>query len=141
MEQVRKRIIVELVSSANRLQKLINMPTFKHATPYNDNLSAISLANKVIKFDKPIYIGMLYIYEYKYYRCCLIIIFTGFAVLDISKTLMYDYHYNVMKKHYGDKIELMYTDTGKFYICIYITYNNSYYSRFTGILYTYGQLL
>jgi len=25
---------------------------------------------------------------------------------------MYDYHYNVMQKHYGDKIELMYTDTG-----------------------------
>jgi len=35
-------------------------------------------------------------------------------VLDISKTLMYDYHYNVMKRHYGDKIELMYTDTGKY---------------------------
>jgi len=34
-------------------------------------------------------------------------------VLDISKTLMYDYHYNVMQKHYGDRIELMYTDTGK----------------------------
>ncbi|XP_050065288.1 uncharacterized protein LOC126554240 [Aphis gossypii] len=24
---------------------------------------------------------------------------------------MYDYHYNVMQKHYDDKIELMYTDT------------------------------
>eukprot|EP00102_Acyrthosiphon_pisum_P011137 XP_008179749.2 PREDICTED: uncharacterized protein LOC100570950 [Acyrthosiphon pisum] len=37
--------------------------------------------------------------------------FAGFAVLDISKTLMYDYHYNVMQKHYGDRIKLMYTDT------------------------------
>ncbi|KAL4104849.1 hypothetical protein QTP88_020125 [Uroleucon formosanum] len=35
----------------------------------------------------------------------------GFAVLDISKTLMYDYHYNVMKAHYGNRIKLMYTDT------------------------------
>ncbi|XP_022181211.1 uncharacterized protein LOC111041291 [Myzus persicae] len=34
-----------------------------------------------------------------------------FAVLDISKTKMYDYHYNIMKKHYKDKIKLMYTDT------------------------------
>ncbi|KAF0747613.1 Uncharacterized protein FWK35_00022601 [Aphis craccivora] len=34
-----------------------------------------------------------------------------FAVLDISKTKMYDYHYNVMKKHYKDKIKLMCTDT------------------------------
>lgn len=36
----------------------------------------------------------------------------GFAVLDISKTLMYDYHYNTMKKQYNDNIELLYTDTG-----------------------------
>ncbi|KAE9521876.1 hypothetical protein AGLY_017683, partial [Aphis glycines] len=35
----------------------------------------------------------------------------SFSVLEISKTLMYDYHYNVMQKHYGDNIELMYTDT------------------------------
>ncbi|KAL4100902.1 hypothetical protein QTP88_020927 [Uroleucon formosanum] len=34
----------------------------------------------------------------------------GLAVLGISKSLMYDYHYNVMQKHYGDKIELIYTD-------------------------------
>ncbi|CAH1731682.1 unnamed protein product [Aphis gossypii] len=38
---------------------------------------------------------------------------SGLAVLDISKTLMYDYHYNVMKRHYGEKISLMYTDTGE----------------------------
>jgi len=37
----------------------------------------------------------------------------GFAVLYISKIMMYDYHYNVMKKHYEDKIKLMYTDTVK----------------------------
>ncbi|XP_060854935.1 uncharacterized protein LOC132932569 [Metopolophium dirhodum] len=35
----------------------------------------------------------------------------GFSVLDISKTLMYNCHYNVMKRHYGDDIKLMYTDT------------------------------
>jgi len=35
-------------------------------------------------------------------------------VLDISKTLMYDYHYNVMRKHYRNKIKLMYADTGKY---------------------------
>ncbi|XP_022172343.1 uncharacterized protein LOC111035131, partial [Myzus persicae] len=91
MEQVRRRIKVELVSSDDRLQKLINKTTFKHATAYHKNLSAITLENKIIKFDKPIYIGL--------------------AVLDISKTLMYDYHYNVMKRYYGEKISLMYTDT------------------------------
>ncbi|XP_050062269.1 uncharacterized protein LOC126551919 [Aphis gossypii] len=91
MQSKRKEIKMELVSCERRLQKLINKTTFKHCTRYSDTLSAVTLANKIIKFDKPIYIG--------------------FAVLDISKTLMYDYHYNVMQRHYGEDITLMYTDT------------------------------
>ncbi|KAL4153079.1 hypothetical protein QTP88_000912 [Uroleucon formosanum] len=91
MQSKRKEMKMELVSCERRLQKLINKSTFKHCTNYNENLNAVALENKIIKFDKPIYIG--------------------FAVLEISKTLMYDYHYNVMQKHYRDKIKLMYTDT------------------------------
>ncbi|XP_050065801.1 uncharacterized protein LOC126554820 [Aphis gossypii] len=91
MESMRKRIKMELVSSDRRLQKLINQSTFKHCTTYNETLNAVALENKIIDFCKPIYIG--------------------FAVLEISKYLMYDYHYNVMQKYYDDKIELMYTDT------------------------------
>ncbi|KAL4098768.1 hypothetical protein QTP88_023307 [Uroleucon formosanum] len=105
MESVRKRIKMELVSSEQRLQKLINKTTFKHATNYSENLNAVTLENKIIKFDKPIYIG--------------------FAVLDISKTLMYDYHYNVMQKHYGDNIKLMYTDTDSL---IYYILTRDFYS-------------
>ena len=99
-----------------KLQKLINKCTFKHCTNYNENLNAVALENKLIKFDKPIYIG-----KYTFFLNYTFIIhllthlfFIGFAVLDISKTLMYDYHYNVMQKHYGDRIKLMYTDTGKY---------------------------
>lgn len=95
MENVRKRIDMQLVSSDTRLQKLVNRPTFKHATSYNKNLSVVSLAKNIVNFNKPLYIG--------------------FAVLEVSKTLMYDYHYNVMKRHYNDKITLMYTDTGKLF--------------------------
>ncbi|CAI6375102.1 unnamed protein product [Macrosiphum euphorbiae] len=91
MQSKRKEMKMELVSCEWRLQKLINKSTFKYCTNYNENLNAVALENKIIKFDKPIYIG--------------------FAVLDISKTMMYDYHYNVMQRHYGDKIKLMYTDT------------------------------
>ncbi|XP_060863596.1 uncharacterized protein LOC132940166 [Metopolophium dirhodum] len=91
MESLRKRFKMELVSCPQRLQKLINKQTFKHCTTYSENLAAVSLENKIIMFNKPIYIG--------------------FAVLDISKTMMYDYHFNVMKAHYGDNINLMYTDT------------------------------
>jgi len=102
---------MELVSNDARVQKLINLTTFKYAKSYNENLSVITLEKKIIKFDKPIYVGMYQACLFHYYY--LIVIFTGLAVLDISKTLMYDYHYNVMQKHYGDNIKLMYTDTGK----------------------------
>ncbi|KAL4123290.1 hypothetical protein QTP88_015488 [Uroleucon formosanum] len=36
---------------------------------------------------------------------------SGFAELDISRNLMYDYHYYLMKNHYNDRIKLLYTDT------------------------------
>jgi len=62
MEQVRRRIQMELVSNEDRVQKLINMTTFKYATSYNENLSGVTMEIKIIKFNKPIYIGMLHVY-------------------------------------------------------------------------------
>ncbi|XP_050522421.1 uncharacterized protein LOC126895007 [Daktulosphaira vitifoliae] len=49
---------------------------------------------KMVKFIKPIYVGL--------------------AVLDISKTLMYKYFYDILKPHYGSAIELVYMDTDSF---------------------------
>lgn len=57
MQSKRKEMKMELVSCEGRLQKLINKNTFKHCTNYNENLNAVALENKIIKFDKPIYIG------------------------------------------------------------------------------------
>lgn len=60
---------MELVSCERRLQKLINKTTFNHCTMYTENLNAVCLKNKIIKFYKPIYIGkytlyfILYIYN------------------------------------------------------------------------------
>jgi hypothetical protein len=38
-------------------------------------------------------------------------IMIGFTVLELSKMIMADFYYNVMKKHYGSQCQLMYTDT------------------------------
>lgn len=92
MENVRHRMKMHLVSNPSSCLKLINKTNFKSRTIYNDNLVAIHLHMEVITFDKPLAVG--------------------FSVLDISKTLMYHFHYNTMKKYYNSNIELLYMDTG-----------------------------
>ena len=40
----------------------------------------------------------------------------GQAILDISKTLMYEFYYDYLKPKYGDKVKLCYMDTDSFII-------------------------
>ena len=98
MENVRKRMNLELVTSEKRLEKLINKSIFLDRTIFTESLVAVHLRKSTIKMNKPIYIG--------------------FCVLDLSKTLMYDFHYKTMLPKYENKLSLAYTDTDSLIYCI-----------------------
>ena len=45
-------------------------------------------------------------------------LYLGASILDISKTLMYEFWYDYFKPKYGDRVKLCYTDTDSFIIYI-----------------------
>ena len=91
MENIRNRSNIQLVSDEKKTLKLTAKTNFKRATIFSENLIAVHMGLIKLKFDKPVY--------------------TGACILDISKTLMYDFHYNQIKKKYNEKAKLLFTDT------------------------------
>ena len=91
MENIRNRSVIKLVTDKIKAEKLAAKPNFKHFNIFNEDLIAIHMKKTILTFDKPVYLGM--------------------CILDLSKTLMYDFHYNCIKKKYGDKAKLLFTDT------------------------------
>ena len=91
MENIRNRVDVRLVNDKKQAEKLTAKPNFKHPNIFSEDLVAIHMKKTKLDFDKPVYLGM--------------------CILDLSKTLMYDFHYNYIKKKYGDKAKLLLTDT------------------------------
>ena len=83
MENIRNRVDVRLVNERKKAEKLAAKPSFKHLTIFDENLVAIHMKRTKLVFNKPVYCGM--------------------AILDISKTLMYDFHDNGFLPKYGKK--------------------------------------
>ena len=91
MENIRNRVDIKLVTDKIKAEKLSAKPNFKHCNIFNEDLVAIHMKKTKLEFNKPVYLGM--------------------CILDLSKTLMYDFHYNYIKQKYGDKAKLLITDT------------------------------
>ena len=91
MENLRKRVDVKLVTNEKKLDKLTSKPTYVSSKIFNENLMAVHKIKETLTLNRPAYVGM--------------------CILDLSKTLMYDFHYNYIKKKYNDKAKLLFTDT------------------------------
>ena len=93
MENIRKRVDVRLVTDQKKLSKLVSKPTYVNSKIFNEDRVAVHKIKEtlIITLDRPAYVGM--------------------GILDLSKTLMYDFHYNYVKSRYNNKAKLFFTDT------------------------------
>ena len=99
IENIRKRQNIHLIDNRKKAVKLSSRPNFDRCTIFDRNLIAVHMKKTEVYFNKPVYVGQ--------------------AILDLSKTLMFDFHYNYIRKKYGNKAELLFTDTDSLMFQIY----------------------
>ena len=91
MENIRNRVDIRLVTRESQAKKLTCKPNYQHHTIFSKTLAAVHMKKVKLRFNKPVYLGM--------------------SILDLSKTLMYDFHYNYIKPKYRENAKLLFTDT------------------------------
>ena len=77
MENVRKHRDIKLVKTDKRRNQLASKSNYHTTKYFSENLMAIEMKNLKVKMNKPIYLVM--------------------SILDISKTLMYEFWYDYVK--------------------------------------------
>ena len=98
MENVRNRRDLKLVVTEERRKKLVSEPNYDSCKQFSESLMAIEMRKREVVMDKPIAVGK--------------------AILDISKTLMSEFHYDYLKPKYQDRVKLCYMDTDSFILHI-----------------------
>ena len=91
MENIRNRVNVKLVNNEEKARKLIAKPNYNSCKIFSENLISVHMKKTSLVMNKPVYLGA--------------------CILDLSKTIMYDFHYNYIKPMYKDKAKLLFTDT------------------------------
>ena len=90
MENLQKRINARLVTNENFFFKYTSKPTDITHKIFGKNYAASHEIRPVLTLNEPNYVG--------------------FTALELTKWLMYDFHYNFVKNHFD--AELLFTDTG-----------------------------
>ena len=98
MKNIRNHRDIKLVTSNSRRKRLTSEPNYHTCKHFSENLIAIEMRKTKIHMNKPVYIGQ--------------------ALLDISKTLMYEFYYDYLIPKYNDKVKLCYMDTDSFIIFV-----------------------
>ena len=94
MENIRKHRDIKLVKIDKKRSKLVSEPNYHTINLISEDLLIIEMKKTKLKMNKPIYLGL--------------------SILEISKTLMYEFWYDYMKPKYNDNVKLCYMDTDSF---------------------------
>ena len=98
MENVRNHRDIKLVTSDKRRKRLVSEPNYHLHKKISDHLMVTEMKKIRVKMIKPFYLGM--------------------SIVDISKTLMYEFWYDYITQKYGDRAKLCNTDNDSFIIYI-----------------------
>ena len=102
MENVRKHRDIKLVTTDKRINQLVSEPNYHTIKYFSENLLAIEMKKITAKTNKPVYLGL--------------------SILEISKTLMYEFWYDYIKPKYQKNAKLYYINTDSFIISIKTRY-------------------
>ena len=94
MENIRKHRDIKLVTTDRKRSKLVSEPNYHTINLISEDLSIIEMKKTTVKMNKPIYLGL--------------------SILEISKTLMFEFWYDYMKPKYNNDVKLYYMDTDSF---------------------------
>ena len=90
VENAREKISVKMVNDKKKYQKIVNKPSFVSKKIIDKRLVAAHCKKKLLTLNKPIYVG--------------------FCILELSKLLIYQFHYDYVLKTFDD-VKLLFTDT------------------------------
>ena len=91
VKNLRNRINVKRVSNEKYHLKWTSKPSYMTQKVFDNDLVAIRKSKITSTLNEPAYVGM--------------------CILDLSKALMYKFHYDYIKNKYGNKSRLLFTDT------------------------------
>ena len=91
MENIRKHRNIKLVNDEEEYLKNVMKPNFKSGTLLGPDLMGCEMGKVRVVMNEPVYLGQ--------------------AILDLSKMIMYEFHYDYMIPKYGDRLKLCCRDT------------------------------
>ena len=91
MENIRKHRNIKLVTSRETYLRTVMKPNFKSGVLFGENLMGCEMGKIKVVINELVYLRQ--------------------TILDLSKTIMYEFHYDYMRPKYSDHLQLCYIDT------------------------------